>query len=110
MHHAGELVAEVREEGVEPARRRRRAELLEEDRARVLARAGRARVLARAGRARVLASAGRKTSMSSVRLREARAAEDGAARGGAVAGLAHLVGNLVGLAARALLCHLEVAP
>jgi hypothetical protein len=46
-----------------------------------------------------------------VRLLEARAAKDEAARGGAVAGLAqHLVGVLVGPAARALLCHLEVAP
>jgi hypothetical protein len=41
---------------------------------------------------------------------EARAAKDEAAQGGAVAGLAHLAGVLVGLAARALLCHLEVAP
>ena len=46
IHHAEELVAEVREEGAEPARQRRRVELLDEDRARVRARASRARAAA----------------------------------------------------------------
>ena len=167
IHHAEELVAEVREEGAEPARQRRRVELLDEDRARVRARGGRARGLARARRRSCFAAAGgcrcscccrgsccrrcscccrccsccsccscscchccrcrccsccsrcrcrsslhRPENVDAVaRPLEARAAKDEAARGGAVAGLAqHLVGVLVGPAARALHCHLEVAP